>query len=39
MLPRLAGHDPRLLDGLTTMIDLTLVERSEFASGAVVVRV
>jgi len=38
VLPRLAGHGPRLLDGLTRMIDLRLVERSEFASGAVVVR-
>jgi dihydrofolate reductase len=38
ILPRIAGHGPRLMDGLTKMVDLRLVERSEFASGAVVVR-
>lgn len=38
ILPRIAGHGPRLMDGLTKIVDLRLVERSEFASGAVVVR-
>jgi dihydrofolate reductase len=38
ILPRIAGHGPRLMDGLTRMVDLRLVERREFASGAVVVR-
>ena len=38
VLPRIAGHGPRLLDGLTPMLDLTLVARREFASGAVVLK-
>lgn len=38
MLPRIAGHGPRLLDGLTPMVDLKLVGQREFKSGAVVVR-
>ena len=38
VLPRIAGHGPRLLDGLTQMLDLTLVARREFASGAVVLK-
>ena len=39
VLPRLAGHGPRLLDGLTRVSELTLAERLEFASETVVVRV
>jgi dihydrofolate reductase len=38
MLPRIAGRGPRLLDGLTKMVDLKLTGREEFASGVVVVR-
>ncbi|HWA18797.1 MAG TPA: dihydrofolate reductase family protein [Devosia sp.] len=38
VMPRIAGHGPRLLDGLTKMVDLKLVERREFGSGAVVLR-
>jgi dihydrofolate reductase len=36
--PRLAGHGPTLLAGLSTYIDLKLVSRLEFASGAVAMR-
>jgi dihydrofolate reductase len=36
--PRLAGHGPTLLTGLSTYIDLKLVSRLEFASGAVAMR-
>jgi dihydrofolate reductase len=36
--PRLAGHGPTLLAGLSKYVDLKLVSRSEFASGAVVLR-
>src|SRR5215475_7092028 len=36
--PRLAGHGPTLLAGLSKYIDLKLVGRQEFASGAVVLR-
>src|SRR5688572_31786412 len=36
--PRLAGHGPRLLAGLSKPIDLTLVSRVEFISGAVAMR-
>ncbi len=36
--PRLAGHGPTLLAGLTKRIDLKLVDRLEFASGAVALR-
>jgi dihydrofolate reductase len=36
--PRLAGHGPTLLAGLSQPIDLRLVDRLEFESGAVVMR-
>ena len=36
--PRLAGHGPTLLSGLSKWIDLKLVSRLEFGSGAVVLR-
>jgi dihydrofolate reductase len=36
--PRLAGHGPTLFAGLSTRIDLKLVSRLEFGSGAVAMR-
>jgi dihydrofolate reductase len=36
--PRLAGHGPTLLSGLTKHVDLKLVSRAEFRSGAVALR-
>ena len=36
--PRLAGHGPTLFAGLSQHIDLQLVSRREFASGAVALR-
>jgi dihydrofolate reductase len=36
--PRLAGHGPTLFAGLPEHIDLTLVSRLEFGSGAVAMR-
>ena len=36
--PRLAGHGPTLFAGLSMHIDLTLVSRLEFSSGAVAMR-
>jgi dihydrofolate reductase len=36
--PRLAGHGPTLLAGLSQPIDLQLVSRREFGSGAVAMR-
>ena len=36
--PRLAGHGPTLFAGLSKRIDLRLVSRQEFASGAVAMR-
>ena len=36
--PRVAGHGPMLLAGLRAPLDLTLVSRSELASGAAVMR-
>jgi dihydrofolate reductase len=36
--PRLAGHGPTLFAGLSTYIDLKLVSRREFGSGAVALR-
>lgn len=36
--PRLAGHGPRLLDGLSKYIDLKPLSRQELDSGAVVLR-
>jgi dihydrofolate reductase len=38
MHPRLAGHGPTLFAGLSKPIDLKLVSRLEFASGAVAMR-
>ncbi len=36
--PQLAGHGPTLFAGLSKYVDLTLVSRLEFGSGAVAVR-
>ena len=36
--PRIAGHGPTLFAGLSKPVDLKLVSRREFASGAVVLR-
>ena len=36
--PRLAGHGPTLFAGLSKYVDLTLVGRLEFSSGAVAMR-
>jgi dihydrofolate reductase len=36
--PRLAGHGPTLFAGLSKYVDLKLVSRREFASGAVALR-
>jgi dihydrofolate reductase len=36
--PRLAGHGPTLFAGLSRHVDLRLVSRFEFASGAVAMR-
>jgi len=36
--PRLAGHGPTLFAGLSKCVDLKLVSRLEFASGAVAMR-
>ena len=36
--PRLAGHGPTLLAGLSKPVDLKLVSRVKFASGAVALR-
>ena len=36
--PRLAGHGPTLFAGLSTPLDLQLVGRLEFGSGAVAMR-
>ena len=36
--PRVVGHGPKLFDGLTKLVDLRLVSKSEFASGAVAMR-
>lgn len=36
--PRIAGHGPKLFDGLSRSIDLKLVGRLEFGSGAVAER-
>ena len=36
--PRLAGHGPTLVAGLSKPLDLKLVSRQEFASGAVALR-
>lgn len=36
--PRVMGHGPKLFDGLSTPLDLKLVGRQEYASGAVAMR-
>jgi dihydrofolate reductase len=36
--PRLAGHGPTLFAGLSKLVDLKLVDRKEFGSGAVALR-
>jgi dihydrofolate reductase len=36
--PRLAGHGPTLFAGLSKYVDLKLVSRQEFKSGAVAMR-
>jgi len=36
--PRLAGHGPTLFAGLSKLVDLKLVDRREFGSGAVAMR-
>ena len=36
--PRLTGHGPTLFAGMSKPIDLTLVSRLEFGSGAVAMR-
>jgi dihydrofolate reductase len=36
--PRLAGHGPTLFSGLSKWVDLRLVSRLEFGSGAVAMR-
>jgi dihydrofolate reductase len=36
--PRIAGHGPRLFAGLSKWVDLKLVSRLEFGSGAVAMR-
>ena len=36
--PRIAGHGPKLLDGISKLVDLELVSRDEFPSGAVAMR-
>ena len=36
--PRIAGHGPTLFAGLSNRLDLKLVSRAEFGSGAVVLR-
>ncbi len=36
--PRLAGHGPKLFDGLSKYVDLKLVGQLEFGSGAVAMR-
>jgi dihydrofolate reductase len=38
MHPRLAGHGPTLFAGLSKFVDLKLVSRQEFGSGAVAMR-
>jgi dihydrofolate reductase len=38
VLPRIAGHGPALLAGLSKYVDLKLVDRKELSSGAVAMR-
>jgi hypothetical protein len=36
--PRIAGHGPRLFEGLSKPVDLRLVSRLEYGSGVVAMR-
>ncbi len=36
--PRIVGHGPKLFEGLSKLVDLKLVSREEFRSGAVAMR-
>jgi hypothetical protein len=36
--PNVAGHGPRLFDGLAKPLELRLVDRLEYGSGAVAMR-
>lgn len=36
--PRIAGHGPKLFAGLSRYVDLKLIDKREFASGAMVLR-
>jgi dihydrofolate reductase len=36
--PRVVGHGPKLFEGLSKLVDLKLVSRQEFGSGAVAMR-
>jgi dihydrofolate reductase len=36
--PRIVGHGPTLFAGISEMVDLKLVDRVEFGSGAVAMR-
>ena len=36
--PRLVGHGPKLFEGLSKHVDLKLIDRQEFRSGAVAMR-
>jgi len=38
VLPLVAGHGPRLFDGLSRPLDLELIDRTELGSGAVALR-
>jgi dihydrofolate reductase len=38
VMPRIAGHGPTLFAGLSKPLDLRLVDRTEFSSGAVAMR-
>jgi dihydrofolate reductase len=38
VMPRIAGHGPYLMAGLSEMVDLKLVDRQELKMGAVVLR-
>jgi dihydrofolate reductase len=38
VLPRLVGHGPTLFAGLSQVVDLKLIDRLEFGSGAVALR-
>lgn len=36
--PRIAGHGPKLLDGLSNLVDLELLDQKQFGSGVVALR-